>query len=52
MAAEIIEALGSEPVLVDGGAGIFEVRIDGKVVFSKRETGRFPEPGEMARLLG
>jgi hypothetical protein len=24
---------------------------DGKLVFSKHETGRFPEPGEIAKVL-
>ncbi len=33
--------------LVPGRGGIFEVRIDGNVVFSHREAGRFPEPREI-----
>jgi len=27
------------------------VVVDGKLVFSKHETGRFPEPGEIAKML-
>ncbi len=35
-----------------GSGGVFEVRAAGKLVFSKAATGRFPEPGEVTRLLG
>lgn len=38
--------------LTKGSGGVFDVVADGKLVFSKRDTGRFPEPGEVARLLG
>jgi selenoprotein W-related protein len=37
--------------LVKGSGGIFDVVVDGKKVFSKYETGRFPEPGEIVRAL-
>jgi hypothetical protein len=30
---------------------VFEVRLGGEVVFSKRATGRFPEPGEVESAL-
>ena len=35
-----------------GSGGIFDVVVDGKRVFSKHDTGRFPEPGEVGRLIG
>jgi len=38
-------------MLVKGSGGIFDVVSDGKRVFSKHETGRFPEPGEIAKML-
>ena len=51
MAAEI-EASGAGPVeLVAGSGGIFDVVIDGELVYSKAETGRFPQDGELRRLL-
>ena len=31
--------------------GIFEVVLDGRTLFSKHETGRFPEPGEVLGLI-
>ena len=34
-------------VLVPGRGGVFEVRIDGELVFSRREADRFPEPREI-----
>ncbi len=33
--------------LIEGGGGAFEVRVDGKLVFSKLKTSRFPENDEI-----
>jgi hypothetical protein len=30
---------------------VFDVVVDGKKLFSKHETGRFPEPGEVLGLI-
>ena len=38
--------------LVPGSGGIFEVSRDGEKVFSKKETGRFPEWDEIKRAIG
>ncbi len=35
-----------------GGHGQFDVVVDGDAVFSKQRLGRFPEPGEIVRLVG
>ena len=45
------EAIGIEADLVPGSNGIFDVIVDGDRVFSKHESGRFPEPGEVAGIL-
>jgi selenoprotein W-related protein len=37
--------------LVPSGGGRFEVSVDGKVVYSKAETGRFPELDEVKRAV-
>lgn len=37
--------------LIKGSGGIFDVRVDGRLVYSKFETERFPEPGEVVTLL-
>ncbi len=40
-----------QPELVRGAGGVFEVTVDGELLFSKRATGRFPEPGEVAERI-
>ena len=42
---------GIKPRLVKGSGGIFEVAYGGDLIFSKRVLHRFPEPGEVERLL-
>jgi len=37
--------------LIKGSNGVFDVEIDGKLVYSKRNTGRFPNPGELTFLI-
>lgn len=51
MSAEINEAGAHEVNLVGGSGGIFDVTVDGREVFSKFKLNRFPEPGEISRLL-
>ncbi|TET42484.1 MAG: SelT/SelW/SelH family protein [Dehalococcoidia bacterium] len=51
MAAELRKAFRVEPRLIPGSNGVFDVLVDGKLVFSKYETGRFPDPGEVVRKL-
>ena len=41
-----------EAKLIEGGKGIFDVKVDGRLVYSKYETGRHAEPGEIGRLVG
>jgi len=42
---------GTEVTLIAGSGGVFEVEVDGELIFSKRELGRFPEPGEVVSLV-
>ncbi|MFT4815719.1 MAG: selenoprotein W-related protein [Pseudohongiellaceae bacterium] len=51
MLAEIKSAAGVSADLIPGSAGIFEVKKDGVVIFSKNKLGRFPKEGEIAELL-
>ncbi|MFA6178477.1 MAG: SelT/SelW/SelH family protein [Candidatus Methylopumilus sp.] len=37
--------------LVPGGGGIFEVRLNGQVLFSRKLAGRFPESKELKQLI-
>jgi selT/selW/selH-like putative selenoprotein len=41
------ERFGVDAELIRGKDGVFDVRVDGKLIFSKHELGRFPEPGEV-----
>jgi len=36
---------------VPADGGVFEVSLDGKLMFSKAKLGRFPEDGEVLKLL-
>jgi selT/selW/selH-like putative selenoprotein len=51
LAADIEKQMGVKPVLKKGGRGIFDVTVDGKLVFSKYKVGRFPEHAEVLRAL-
>jgi selenoprotein W-related protein len=54
MAQELLMTLGTrlgEVALIPGTGGIFEVRIDGQSVFSRKELGRFPEAKELKQLV-
>jgi selenoprotein W-related protein len=37
--------------LVTGSKGVFDVRVDGELLFSKHEAGRHAEPGEVLSLF-
>jgi selenoprotein W-related protein len=37
--------------LIPSGGGRFEVTVNGKLVYSKVETGRHAEPGEISGLV-
>ncbi len=51
MAAAIKAAKGIDATLTQGHKGVFDVIADGKVIYSKRNTGRFPEDDEVLRQL-
>ncbi len=42
----------SEISLVPSSGGRFEVSVDGELVFSKLEQGRFPDEDELVELVG
>ena len=49
--AEIKEATGQDVSLIEGSRGIFDVKVDGHLVYSKYATGRHAENGEVGRLV-
>jgi selT/selW/selH-like putative selenoprotein len=42
---------GASPKLIKSSGGVFEVKVDGELVFSKAALGRFPDAGEVAAAL-
>ncbi|HYN87463.1 MAG TPA: SelT/SelW/SelH family protein [Ardenticatenaceae bacterium] len=54
MAQELLTTFDAdlgEVALVPGTGGVFEVRVDGETVWSRREQGRFPEIKELKQLV-
>jgi selenoprotein W-related protein len=37
--------------LIEGSGGVFEVEKEGRLLFSKKKMGRFPEPQEIFEQL-
>ena len=55
MAQELLstfaEELESVTLIPDASGGLFEVRVDGKPLWSRKEQGRFPDVAELKRLV-
>ncbi len=51
MADELRDALKVDAKLVGGSGGAFEVTVDGTLIFSKLNLGRFPNPGEILKIV-
>jgi selenoprotein W-related protein len=52
LAAELKQELPDAEVrLVPSSGGVFEVTVDGKLVFSKKAFRRHPQPGEIMQLI-
>jgi selenoprotein W-related protein len=45
------EELGSVTLIPDDTGGVFEVRIDGRLIWSRKEHGRFPEIKELKQIV-
>ena len=51
MAACLKDRFDVDAELIEGAGGIFDVAVDGEIVYSKHDTGRFPEHDEVVALL-
>jgi selenoprotein W-related protein len=40
-----------EVTLISSGGGVFEVTLDGNLIFSKKALERFPNPNEIEELI-
>jgi selT/selW/selH-like putative selenoprotein len=47
----VLQGAGHPAIATPGGKGQFDVIADGELVFSKHETGRFPEDDEVLLAL-
>jgi len=52
VARELKQTLGIAASLTPGKSGQFDVLVDSRLVYSKNQTGRFPNADEVARLIG
>nr|MBF0222705.1 Rdx family protein [Desulfobulbaceae bacterium] len=52
MGDHLKKQLGAQVTLIAGSDGIFDVEVNGKVIFSKKKIGRFPESNEIVSLIG
>jgi selenoprotein W-related protein len=52
LAAAISDRFGIEAELIKGKNGVFDVVVDGNLVFSKCEARRFPQNDEILKQLG
>ena len=37
--------------LIPSSGGVFEIKKNDEIIFSKKKLGRFPEPGEVEKLI-
>ena len=51
MAEAIKQKTGIECEMIEGSDGVFDVKADGKMIYSKHATGRFPEHSEVLSQL-
>jgi selT/selW/selH-like putative selenoprotein len=51
LAASLKQRFGIDAELVRGSGGVFDVELDGKLVFSKHALDRFPDPGEVEAAI-
>ena len=42
---------GSKITLIPSGGGVFEISVDGELIFSKKSLNRFPEKSEISDIL-
>ena len=47
MAASLKQRFNVDAELIPGKNGVFDVHVDGTLVFSKHDVSRFPAPGEV-----
>ena len=49
--AELVETFKADVDIIAGSDGVYDIVVDGRLLFSKKETGRFPDDGEILKLI-
>jgi selT/selW/selH-like putative selenoprotein len=51
LAATIQREFDVQPQLIEGSGGVFDVKVDGQLIFSKHDLGRFPQHDEIVTAI-
>jgi len=51
LAEDLQKAFGVEPELIQGRGGVFDVKVDGRLIYSKHQTGSFPDHEPLIRKI-
>jgi len=51
LSAELKSAFEANVVVERGHSGIYDISLDGELIFSKYSLGRFPEEGEIVEII-
>jgi selT/selW/selH-like putative selenoprotein len=51
LADALRDEFGVEAELIKGSGGVFDVKVDGQLLFSKHEQDRFPDNDEVIGLI-
>ena len=54
MAADLLEKYGTDVktlTLIPSGGGVYEVEHNGKLIYSKKQTGEFPELNQIISMI-
>lgn len=51
MRDELYSKFGIQSELIQSSGGVFEVELNESLIFSKKQSGRFPDDGEVASFI-
>ena len=51
MRDKLSNLFGIESKLIESGGGVFEVKLNNNLIFSKKQLDRFPEEGEIENFI-
>ena len=51
LAANVKQYFGLEMQLIKSSGGVFEIKLDGQLIYSKKQTGEFPEEMDVVNQI-